>query len=291
MSNKKKSSKPKKMNQNNSIKSYGKSSSVVGNIYTYKKHRKPKIIGKTCIYFDKEKLACKISHQLCKNADNCKNYAEISKDPLVNQPIKKTKKVNNIPVKKNKRNINEVGITAIVLNDNRKCTNNNHKIIDINATLRIAKSDGTVMNYTVPAAYCEICDTYFVLKKDYKTAKAQGVILCPIIDMTKKVNLRTQKFLSTSESRIHQLGYNVRQGNGYTKEQRQLILANILENTNISRHEVESCILRPMKQHRNQNNYADAVKAWEQDLEFVRSYQIGDIPEVLVNKLIIGKRM
>ena len=83
----------------------------------------------------------------------------------------------------------------------------------------------------------------------------------------------------------------MRQGNGYTKEQRQLILANILENTNISRHEVESCILRPMRQHRNQNNYADAVKAWEQDLEFVRSYQIGDIPEVLVNKLIIGKRM
>lgn len=291
MSGKKKSLKPKKMNPNNSIKSYGKSSSVVGNIYTYTKYRKPKRIGKTCIYFDKEKLACKISHQLCKDADNCKNYVEISKEPLVNQPIKKTKKVNNIPVKKDKRNINEVGITAIVLNDNWKCSNNRHTIIDINATLRIGTTNGEVVDFTIPAAYCEMCDTYFVLKKDYQFAKTHGVILCPVIDMTKKENLQTQKFLSTSESRIHQLGYNVRQGNGYTKEQRQLILANILENTNISKHEIESCILRPMQQHRNQNNYADAVKAWEQDLDFVRSYQIGDIPEVLVNKLVIGKRM
>lgn len=285
MSNKKKSSKPKKMNPNNSIKSYGKSSSVVGNIYTYKKHRKSKRLGKNCIHFDKDKLTCKISYQLCKDADNCKSYEE----SLNIQQIKKNEVRSQ--AKKTKLNISEVGITAIVLNDNRKCTNNNHKLIDINAILRIAKSDGTVMNYTVPAAYCEICDTYFVLKKDYKTAKAQGVILCPIIDMTKKSNNQSKRIVSISESRIHQLGYNVKQGNGYTKEQRQLILANILENTDISKHEIESCISRPMRQHRNQNNYADAVKAWEQDLEFVRSYQIGDIPEVFVNKLIIGKRM
>lgn len=282
---KKKSTKSKKVKLNNSVKSYGKSSSVIGSIYTYKKHKKSKRLGKNCIHFDKEKLTCKISHHLCKDADNCKSYAESLN---IQQ---KNKNEDRIPVKKTKQNISEVGITAIVLNDNRKCTNNNHKIIDINATIRIAKSNGSVVNYTIPAAYCEICDTYFVLKKDYKSAKLQGVILCPIIDMTKKVNNQNTRIISTSESRIHQLGYNVRQGNGYTQEQRQLILANILENTNISRHEVESCILRPMQQHKNQLNYSDAVKAWEEDLKFVRNYKLGDIPEVLIDKLIIGKRL
>jgi len=177
------------------------------------------------------------------------------------------------------------------LTDNRKCTNNNHSIIDLDAILRIAQKDGSVINHTIPAAYCGTCDTYFVLKKDYKNAKEHGVILCPVIDMTvqneKKISKAT---LSTSESRIHQLGYNVKRGNGHTQEQRQLILANILENTNISRHEIESCILRPMQQHINQLNYAEAVSAWQQDLEFIKVYKKGDIPEVMIDKIIIGKR-
>lgn len=192
---------------------------------------------------------------------------------------------------KKAHNINEVGITAIVLNDNRKCTNGNHTIIDLNAKLRIAQPNSKVINHTIPAAYCEICDTYFFLIKDYKIAKTYGVILCPAIDMTRQNNNRKNRnTLSTSESRIHQLGYKVKHGNGYTKEQRQLILANILENTNISKHEIESCILRPMMQHKNQLNYSDAVMVWKQDLEFIKSYKLGEIPKVIIDKVLIGKR-
>ena len=61
----------------------------------------------------------------------------------------------------------------------------------------------------------------------------------------------------------------MQRGSNYTKEQRQLILANIMENTNISKHEIESCITRPMMQHKNQPNYAEAVLAWRQDLVFI----------------------
>lgn len=279
MANKKKPSQPKK-----STSSYGKrSNSVVGSIYTYKKHKKPKRLGKTCKYFDKEKLACILSKTFCKDADSCTSYTANMEEIQLTQPKQHSVKQSH--------NINEVGITAIVLSDNRKCTNNNHTIIDLNATLRIAKLDGNVINYNIPAAYCEICDTYFVLKRDYKIAKERGTILCPIIDMTEQtISKKGITTLSTSESRIHQLGYNVKRGNGYTREQRQLILANILENTNISRHEVESCILRPMMQHKNQLNYSEAVKAWQQDLEFVKNYKLGDIPDVVIDRIIIGKR-
>lgn len=281
MANKKKSTQSK---SKKSRTSYGnKSASVVGSIYTYKKHKKPKRLGMTCKYFDKEKLTCKLSMTFCKNADSCTLYTT-NKEVI---KIVQSKK----PSAKKSQNINEVGITAIVLNDNRKCTNNNHKIIDLNATLRIAQPNGKVINHIIPAAYCEICDTYFVLKRDFKVAKEHGTILCPVIDMTEQtINKKGITSLSTSESRIHQLGYNVKRGNGYTKEQRQLILANILENTNISRHEIESCILRPMMQHKNQVNYSDAVLAWKQDLEFIKGYKLGDIPEVIIDKIIVGKR-
>lgn len=282
MAKKKKSLQP---TTKKNIKSYetGKTKSVVGSIYTYKKQKKPKRFGKTCVHFREDKLTCKLTKTFCKDADNCTSY--ISREQEL--PNKKVEQ----PVNKKSHNISEVGITAIVLSDNRKCTNNNHKIIDLNATVRIAQSDGKIINHIIPAAYCEICDTYFVLKSDYKIAKTYGTILCPVIDMTGNTNNKKNVVsIATSESRIHQLGYNVKKGNGYTKEQRQLILANILENTDISRYEIESCISRPMNQHKNQLNYSEAVLAWKEDLEFIKSYKLGDIPEVVIEKIIIGKR-
>lgn len=260
--------------------SHAKSGSIIKNIYTYSK-KKPKRLGKNCLHFDKDKLSCKLYHQLCKGAEKCNNYTD-NLEVLTHAHSSKNKALHKI---------GEVGITAIVLTDNRKCINNNHTITDINATLRIGKTKGQVIDYNILAAYCSICDTYFVLKKDFKIAKEEGVILCPVIDMTSKGMKKNTSNLSSSESRIHQLGYNVKKGNGYTQEQRQLILANILENTEISRHEIESCILRPMSQHKNQKNYAEAVLAWEQDLAFIKNYKLGDIPEVVISKIVIGKRM
>lgn len=279
MANKKKKAinpKPQKRNTNTNSKS---SKSVITNIYTYSK-KKPKRLGRTCIHFDINKLTCKLTKMLCNNADTCSSYRTNLKEIQSNIKDKDMKHADEI-----------VGVTTIVLSDNRKCTNNNHNIIDLNAKIRIAQTNGKLLICDIPAAYCKECDTYFVLKKDYKVAKSNGKILCPIIDLTQDGEKKNKgKNLSSSESRIHQLGYNVQRGSNYTREQRQLILANIIENTNISKHEIESCIVRPMMQHKTQPNYADAVLAWQQDLEFIKNYKHGDIPEVIIDRIVIGKR-
>lgn len=279
MANKKKKSIVPKPQKKKSSSRGKRSKSVITNIYTYSK-RKPKRLGKTCIHFNSSKLTCKRNNSFCIDADNCLYYATNLKEIHNDSKARIIKKDNRI-----------VGITAIVLNDNRKCTNDKHEIIDLNAVVRIAQPNGAVSTCNIAAAYCKECDTYFVLKKDYKIAKLNGKILCPVIDLTQKGKIKNKgKNLSSSESRIHQLGYNVQRGSNYTKEQRQLILANIIENTNISKHEIESCITRPMMQHKTQPNYADAVLAWKQDLEFVKNYKYGDMPEVIIEKIIIGKR-
>lgn len=269
----------KKITQNSKTKKTKKSKNIITNIYTYS-NKKQKRLGKTCIHFNSNKLTCNVYKNFCIDADNCTFYeSNLNKIHTKKISVKKT------------NNINEIGVTTIVLNDNRKCTNNKHNVIDLNAIVRIAKKDGEITTCTVPAAYCKECDTYFMLKKDYKIAKENGKILCPIIDFTHEGQKKNKnKNLSSSESRIHQLGYNVQRGSNYTKEQRQLILANIMENTNISKHEIESCITRPMLQHKTQPNYTDAVLAWQQDLEFIKNYKSGDIPEVVVGKLVIGRR-
>lgn len=179
-------------------------------------------------------------------------------------------------------------VTAIVLSDTRKCTESGHPVIDTKAKLRIALFSGNIFEYEVPAAYCAACDTFYILKNDYKAAKKRGVILCQIEDKTHDyVANHKGRSWSGNESRIHQLGYNVQKNNGYTQKQRQLILAYIIENTSITKHEIRSVIIRCINQHNRQDRYAQAVSCWRSDLEFVDKYQLGDIPQVKIKGLVI----
>lgn len=184
----------------------------------------------------------------------------------------------------------QVGITAIVLSNNRKCIFNCHSIEDLQAILRLATKDGKVVNYSIPAAYCKECDAYFVLKNDFEKAKLKGVILCPVIDKTTYINRKKYHIQNSGgESRIHEMGYNVRKGNKCTDKQRHIVLANILENTNISKHEIQSNIDRCIRQHQKQSNYASAIKCWINDYQFISTYKHGDIPQVIIEKIKIGR--
>lgn len=148
------------------------------------------------------------------------------------------------------------------------------------------------MDCEISAAYCGICKKYFVLKRDYNIAKTLGVLLCKVED---KTQLHLNKFKSiknyNGESIIHKLGYNVKKNNGYTDVQRHIILANIIENNKISKYEIKSNIIANIARHQCQPNYYESVNCWKQDLEFVDKYQLGDIPEVKIDNIIIGKRI
>ena len=41
---------------------------------------------------------------------------------------------------------------------------------------------------------------------------------------------------------------------------------------------------------KNQKNYSQSVKCWTDDLKFIQKYKYGDLPEVLIGKIIVGKR-
>lgn len=206
---------------------------------------------------------------------------------------KETNKSNNLRYNKNisiQKQIVDVGITAIILSYNKKCNNENHNIIDIIAKLRIVFPNGKIDFYYVPAAYCKDCNKYFMLKKDFDDVKKHGTILCEIIGTEKSLlHISSKKYQSTSESRIHQLGYNVQKGFGLTNNQREIILANIVENTNITKHEISSHIQRCINQHKKQQNYKDAVQCWHHDYEFVSNYKHGDLPEVIIEKIKMGR--
>lgn len=183
---------------------------------------------------------------------------------------------------------NNFVVKAIVLSNNRKCIFNNHKMQDIIAKINIVTKNGKIKLISLPCVYCDICTTYYVLKEDYKRAKEQGVLLCSVDDRITNFSQNGKNTQYTnSESQIHKMGYNVRKDNGYTDIQRHIILANIIENTIITKHEIISIIDAGIARHRYQKSYQNAVQCWIEDREFITTYKIGDIPEVLIDNVIL----
>ena len=258
--------------------------------------QKPKIIyGKRfgCKYYYKN--YCTKLHQKCDIFLNgcIKSYnAQVLRNgiPLTEYSDKSSKLTSSNQI----LNVHcALGVNTIVLTYNKKCTIESHPIIDIESIIRIASPNGDIIEHHMPAAYCKICKLFFVLKSDFKIAKQKGVILCPVIDATKihpEINLHNYKI--GNESKIHAYGYNVQQGFGYTDKQRQIILANIIDNCSISKHEIASHINSCIQRHKSQKNYSVAVAKWEKDLMFVNNYKQGTIklPKVLIDKVTIGRR-
>lgn len=179
-------------------------------------------------------------------------------------------------------------VRAIVLSNNRKCIFNNHKMQDIIAKINVATHSGKIKIISLPSVYCDICSTYYVLKEDYKKAKHQGFLLCSVDDRTTNFSKHYKNGTNlASESQIHKMGYNVRKNNGYTDIQRKIILANIIENTNSTKHEILSIIDAGIARHGGQETYQNAVQCWIDDREFVSNYKTGDIPEVLIENIIL----
>ena len=284
----KKKSKQEKQTKIKKSKSPIKQNNKIFGSISVEKYKVVKIIRKNCEFY-KDKY-CIYSNKECNlNSISCPKNVKLpqsSNFSTDNTPKEIAKQIHTKPEKDSK-----LSVTTIVLNDNRKCIYNGHTIQDVRATLKISTPKDGVIDKAVNIAYCKTCELYFMLKREYKSIKEQGVILCEVIDYTTKAQSKKSTSISSNESRIHQLGYNVVKGNNYTDTQRQAILAHIIENTDISKHEIESCISRPMKQHMNQQNYSDAVACWNKDLEFVRNYQKGDMPEVIIGKIIVGKRI
>lgn len=109
-------------------------------------------------------------------------------------------------------------------------------------------------------------------------------------DKTSEYLAKHKKSYLGTESRIHSLGYNVIKQYGYTYGQRKIILANIIENYNISKHEILSMLHMNISRKIGLPNYKDAVYKWKQDRDFIANYHTGDIPQVIVDKVIVGKR-
>ncbi len=261
----------------------------------YEKVSKPKTIVdinivKNCLYF-RNKI-CTYFNDICNPYSiKCKNpNILLGKDKYTSQIIND---------QSNKRNKIKEGasekpqyVKAIVLSHNKKCVYEEHTLVNINAIIRVLTNSNRVVDIVVPAVHCKECNQYIILKSDFKSIKLKGTLLCRVIDETPEyIAKHKSSSYSGTESRVHFLGYNViKQGYNYTFEQRKIILANIIENYGITKHEILSMLDTNIARKINLPNYKDAVAKWRQDREFVANYNLGDCPEVIIDEVVIGGR-
>lgn len=231
---------------------------------------------------------------LCKHFQNyCCILINKECDPSTTSCHFEYKSLNNKSYYNKSTTDKAVRVSAVILSHNRKCTYENHKQIDIKAVFKVLiKNTDDIIEETIPAAYCKKCDQYIILKNDFNIVKQKGTLLCQVIDKTPEYLSKHRGSSNTTESRVHSLVYNViRQKYNYSFKQRKIILSNIMENYNVSKHEILSMLDTNIARKRNVPSYANAVKKWMEDREFVFSYKTGDIPEVIIDEVVIGRRM
>jgi len=279
----------KRKKNNQTVKHNGKTIQEI----PYEKNKKQK----TMIYTKAIKNCLYFSNKICTYFnDVCNPYSIKCKNPglLLNKDKHSNKRVDD-KLNENGIEISEKThyVKAVALSHNRKCVYEEHHLTSVTAIIRVLITNSNkIIDVKIPAAYCKECNQYIILKNDFKSIKQKGTLLCRVIDETPEyIAKHKNSSYSGTESKVHRLGYNViKQGYNYTFEQRKIILANIIENYGITKHEILSMLDTNIARKINLPNYADAVAKWQQDREFVANYKLGNCPEVVINKVVVGRR-
>ncbi len=155
-----------------------------------------------------------------------------------------------------------------------KCTNKNHKLIDIRCRIKVMSRNGSVNSYVVPGAYCQDCDKYFLLETEYKKLKQIGVLMCRVVEQDFWTQGGKQKgnFNLNQESVLHMMGYNVNAQENLTEIQRRKILELIVDEGILSVAQIRSHIQWLIERNINNPSFREARHKWKIDCDYIAQY-------------------
>ncbi|MDY3854140.1 MAG: hypothetical protein SO170_04150 [Butyribacter sp.] len=162
---------------------------------------------------------------------------------------------------------------VIVKGTINSCVNKKHNLTDVIAKIQVRLSDGTICDDFLHATYCEECERYYILNKDYEDI--MGVPECQIFVIykgeLKQYDKQSKHSYSDAETLIHQMGYNVNIKDSFTDFERKCILKNILASKKVSQEEVLSYLDNLIIMHQEDTKYDEAVSKWRNDRNYVAS--------------------
>lgn len=176
---------------------------------------------------------------------------------------------------------------AIVLSNLISCTYKEHKLSDVTAEVPVFMEDGSIEFKNINISYCQQCNKYIMLKTDFKNF--EGVVACKVIDQTTPQNSSTDDEIEIKqkESILYQYGYNVKTKEGLSGKQRHMILAAVIESNILTRGQICSLLDTLIERGSKIKKWELATQKWKQDREYVKNYNIKNLPRILLEEIIL----
>lgn len=167
------------------------------------------------------------------------------------------------------------------------CVNEKHKLIDIRCRVKVLNRSGKVEEHIVPGAYCETCDKYFMLEREFQNLRLKGILVCKVVEKDYWLSGGNQNgYMSLNkESLLHILGYNVNAQADLSKMQRWGLLEVIVDEGIMTVAEIQSHLQWLIKRSNNNRNFEDARFKWEMDYNHISGYKSSKRPVVDVKEI------
>lgn len=172
----------------------------------------------------------------------------------------------------------KVEFADFVVRTNAFYCNKNHSIESISAYVSVLRQDGVVVGESIPAGYCRSCNCYFILDQDFISLQEKGILLCQLLTYEEYWEKGMQIIRGEelkSQSVLRRCGYTVNANDALSIEQRQGILALVVDNNLYSTTELCGFLDWLISFHgkkRNKNMNA-AIEKWKTDRSFIAQYK------------------
>ena len=181
----------------------------------------------------------------------------------------------------------------LVRTDIYKCRTQGHIIKDVTAIVYCLTKAGEVIKKEIMAGYCQNCDQYYLLNREYDRLKMNYTLLCRVIDSTEPTINKYNNDAFTElnkESILKQYGYTVNQEDGLSAIQRRTILEFLLVSNILTKSEI-CAHLDWLINTRTYNfaKYKIALKKWKEDRYYIEHYQLTNSREVFVKSIVKGQ--
>lgn len=173
--------------------------------------------------------------------------------PIPNEPV-------NLAIPQN---------TLYVCKGTVACKRNGHSIQS--ATGVLLTKNGALIK--INTNYCPQCRKYFISHDEYMYYRKLYGILLGNLKATNGSFVGTQTDLA-EESILHMCGYSVNQTDNLSPAARQGVLQYLIDSTVSNKPEIINYLNFFIKRNGKKQNMTEAVRRWNEDLKWIREYQI-----------------
>lgn len=175
--------------------------------------------------------------------------------------------------------------SVIVLKSTLRCFS--HRTETFLAQIPVLDEDGKIFYHSLDALYCFECNRFTILEDDFNAIK--DIVLCKIVDETYVNNQENSNKFNIDKdcSVLKYYGYNVQTKKNISKQQRHIILSSLIESGIMTRRQVIDHIKVLIQRGSKIPSWSEATQKWKDDIDFVDTYKIEDLPKVVFDKIVL----